>query len=140
MWLSDEVTIYARNVAYFLESPRFMFGNNYKKTEELPQFQDDNPLFRLSKCNSYTAYSKYFTNTNLSKSSNTTSLSALSPFSSFSALQRGKATPVVIHVCPRCRSLSFFDCNSSSECQVSFLSGASESFLGSFFNFFPPYS
>ncbi len=42
---------------------------------------------------------------------------------------------MVIGVCPRCQTLSFFDCNPSSERRVSFLSGASETFLGRFLSF-----
>ncbi len=66
-----------------------------------------------------------------------TSESAFSQFSYFSALHRGKATQTVIPVCPRRRSflVFFLDCNSSSEHRVSFLSGASQTFLGCFFGF-----
>ncbi len=89
----------------------------------------------LGRVNVITTSSRYFANTNLSKSSNVTFKFALSSFS-FSALRPGKATPVVICVCPRRRSLSFSDCNPSSERQVSLLAGVPETFLGRFLGFY----
>lgn len=64
--------------------PTIVSRSGYKYTE---------PWFRQSKCNSYIAYSWYFTN--LSKSSNAKSASALNPFSSLSVVQQGKALPSI---------------------------------------------
>lgn len=71
---TQTLSTHAYNVCLHVSLPQAHCQKQVQKysSNRTGQFQDHNPFLRQSKCNTYKGYSKYFTNTNLSKSSNST--------------------------------------------------------------------